>query len=61
SEPSHSACSDPAHEPRGRVPLRAADMADQPRTRRMPSCLTPIPPDGMSARVSSPDVQKSAA
>ena len=50
-----------AHEPRGRVPLRAADMADQPRTPRMPSCLTPIPPDGMSARVSSPDVQKSAA
>ena len=36
----------PAHRPRGRVPHRAADMADQPRTRRTASVLTPIPPDG---------------
>ena len=49
----------PAHRPRGRVPRRAADMADQPQTRRTASGLTPIPPDGTSARVGAPDLQKS--
>jgi hypothetical protein len=41
-----------------RAPCRAAEMADQLPTRRTASCLTPIPPDGTSARVSSHDLQK---
>ena len=39
SAPSPSASCRPAHRPRGRVPRRAADMADQPRTRSITSCL----------------------
>src|SRR5262249_22823182 len=58
---SHAASCRQAHKPRGCVPRRAADTADQPRTRCITSCLTPISPDGTSARVSSPDVQKIAA
>jgi len=58
SAASRSASCRQAHRPRGPAPRRAADMADQPRTRCITSCLTPIPPDGTSARVSSPDIQK---
>ena len=58
---SHSASCRQAHKPRGCVPRRAADTADQPRTRCITSCFTPISPDGTSARVRSPDMQKSAA
>ena len=58
---SHAASCLQVHKPRGCVPRRAADTADQPRTRCITSCLAPISPDGMSARVSSPDIQKSAA
>ena len=61
SAASPSASCRPAHRSRGHVPRRAADTAHQPRTRRITSCLTPIPPDGTAARASSPDVQKSAA
>ena len=58
SAPSPSASCRPAHRQRGRVPRRAADMADQPRTRRTASGPIPIPPDGTSPHVSSPDAQK---
>ena len=55
SAASHSASCRPAHRSRGHVPRRAADTAHQPRTRRITSCLTPIPPDGTA------DTQKHAA
>src|ERR1700746_3160915 len=50
---SHAASCRQAHKPRGCVPRRAADTADQPRTRCITSCLTPISPDGTSARAAT--------
>src|SRR5271165_532935 len=43
----------------GSFELCSRRLADQPPTRCITSCLTPIPPDGTSARVSSHDLQKS--